>query len=76
MADFRITVSANELLSSGEASAASLEEAKVEALRSTLMIGTDEICRGRSDFSAEVTVSQKGRTVDRHRIVINIEQVD
>ena len=67
---YRITVVNEDFSSSDESEQRDAEQARIEAMKSVLAIGADEIVGGKRFFAAEIKIEEGQRLLDR--IVVSI----
>jgi len=72
MPTFELHVINSDFNACQDLDARTVEEAMQRGLRAALQIGTDEICRGKPFFGAEVLVRDDGET--RARMMISLGQ--
>lgn len=70
MTTFSINVVNSDFASSSSVDASSPEEARLEALKGVLQIGSDEVCKGKSFFAAEIRIQSGDKIVERMAVAI------
>lgn len=70
MASFQIYIVNSDFACCNDIEAHGPDEAREQALRGALAIGTDEICKGNAYFGAEVRIELDGDTKDRFLVSI------
>lgn len=70
MQTFQVRVLNSDFVSHGEVDAADVHDARGQALKAALQIGTDEICNGAPFFGAEVHVETDGKLQNRFLVSI------
>jgi hypothetical protein len=72
MPTFRIRVVNTDFDNSNEINQPSADRARVEAVKSALQIGVDEVCKGTPFFGAEVRVESGSETLERLVVAIGV----
>ena len=72
MPTFRIRVINTDFDNSNEINQPSADRARVEAVKSALQIGVDEVCKGTPFFGAEVRVENGSEVVERLVVAIGV----
>jgi hypothetical protein len=67
---YHTSVINKDFSSSDEMEFTTLEDARAQAMKAALDIGSDEIVRGKSFFGAEITIRQDNMIVDRVMVSI------
>jgi hypothetical protein len=72
MPSFHIHIVNSDFAASDELDASSFDDARSQALKATLQIGTDEMCKGIPFFGAEVRIEANGEL--RQRFLVSMGQ--
>ncbi len=76
MSVFRISVVNETFRASDEHELATASEARMEALKGALAIGSDEVTNGKQFFGAEVTVEKDGELVERFVVSVGASPIE
>ena len=70
MTTFSINIVNKDFESTNSLDASSPEEARLEALKGALQIGSEEVCKGNPFFAAEIHIQSGDKVIERMAVAI------